>query len=165
MKRISYLLMLTLISAALVACGGGGGSSSPVANNGGGTNSIAPTITSAAPQVATEGQLYTYTATTGGSAPQSFFWNNLPSWLSANGATISGTPAAAHIGTQGPITLTVTNGTLPNANQTFSIQVIAAGGNGGVETAFLLTDAPVDELSVFQIEVTKIDIEDTSNNT
>lgn len=164
MRKLFGILALMALLASFSACGGGGGSTV------GGTGPVttptltAPIITTTAPVVATEGQTFTYTAGATGSAPLSFSFTGLPAWLSASANQISGVPAVTDVGTTGTITLTVSNGTLPNATQSFAITVLSStAGQSAVETSFLLTDAPVDDLSVFQVEITRVDIQDTSN--
>jgi hypothetical protein len=83
---------------------------------------VPPTITSAAPtSAATVGVPYQYTCAASGTAPIGFSASGLPPGLAISSAgVISGTPTSA--GTF-PGTITATNGTLPNATQSFSIAV------------------------------------------
>ncbi|MBK8205645.1 MAG: putative Ig domain-containing protein [Planctomycetes bacterium] len=94
----------------------------------------APTITSAAaPTTATVGTLYTHTFTVTGTPAPTLSATGLPAWLTFNPGTgvLSGTPAAADVGTAGPITITASNGITPNDTEIFSIVVSAASSGGG----------------------------------
>ena len=51
-----------------------------------------PIITSSTSVSATVGQVFSYTATANGTPAPTISFSNLPSWLTANGATVSGTP-------------------------------------------------------------------------
>ncbi len=82
---------------------------------------VAPAITSTPPSIGTVGSAYGYPITTTGSPAATLGVSGKPAWLTLSGSTLSGTPTSA--GTFGPITLTASNGTLPNAVQTFSIVV------------------------------------------
>ena len=86
--------------------------------------SVAPAITSTAPTTAAVGTAYTYAITTTGTPTPTLAVSGKPSWLTLTGSTLSGTPTA--VGTTGPITITASNGVIPNAIQTFSIVVSAA---------------------------------------
>ena len=89
---------------------------------------VAPAITSIAPTTATVGTLYSYTITTTGNPAPIVSVSGLPSWLSYNNGTktVSGTPAADNAGMTGTITVTSSNGVIPNATQTFTIEVYMA---------------------------------------
>ncbi|MFH1378513.1 MAG: putative Ig domain-containing protein [Planctomycetota bacterium] len=89
---------------------------------------VAPAITSVAPTTATVGTLYSYTVTTTGNPAPTVSVSGLPSWLSYNNGTqtVSGTPAAGNAGMTGTITVTSSNGVLPEATQTFTIDVYIA---------------------------------------
>ncbi len=73
-----------------------------------------PAFTSTAPTAATEGVLYTYTATA--TDPDgdtlTFAAPTRPAWLTLSGATLSGTPGQANVGTHN-VTITVSDGTAP----------------------------------------------------
>ncbi len=64
-------------------------------NSGGPT----PQITSTAPTTATVNQSYSYTVIALGTPPANVTVNGLPSWLSLNNRTISGTPLSGNVGT------------------------------------------------------------------
>lgn len=97
-----------------------------VVPNGGGGGGGAPQITSTANTSATVGVLYEYNISTTGSPAPVLSQMNAPAWLSLNGATLSGTPAAGDVGSTPQITLTATNGVSPDASQSFSITVAPA---------------------------------------
>ena len=86
-----------------------------------------PVFTSTAPTAATQGVLYTYTATA--TDPDgntlTFAAPTLPAWLTFSGATLSGTPAQANVGTHS-VTITVSDGTAAPVAQSFQIVVADA---------------------------------------
>ena len=86
-----------------------------------------PVFTSTAPTAATQGVLYTYTATA--TDPDgntlTFAAPTRPAWLTLSGATLSGTPAQANVGTHN-VTITVSDGTAPAVAQSFQIVVADA---------------------------------------
>ena len=83
---------------------------------------VAPAITSIAPTTATVGTVYSYTITGTGDPAPSLSVSDLPEWLSFDGVdTIRGTPSIA--GTTSTITITATNGVVPDTVQTFTIDV------------------------------------------
>ena len=83
-----------------------------------------PVFTSTAPTAATQGALYTYTATA--TDPDgntlTFAAPTRPAWLTLTGATLSGTPAQANVGTHS-VTITVSDGTAAPVAQSFQIVV------------------------------------------
>ena len=87
--------------------------------------SVAPNITSTAITTAIIGSQYSYNVTVSGNPTPTVNVSGLPGWLSYNSGTqtISGTPTAGDIGTTGTITITASNGILPDMVQTFSITV------------------------------------------
>ncbi len=93
------------------------------------TGTAAPTITSPNSLICTVGIAcnFTFTAAAGPVAATFGVTGTLPAGVSFATPSLSGTPGA---GTQGTYTLTVTasNGTLPNAVQTFTLYVVAACG-------------------------------------
>jgi hypothetical protein len=135
------------------------------------TPNAMPVITSTAPVVATEGVLYEYTATATDadvndtltlSAP------TLPSWLAFDAASglLSGTPAAAEIGTS-DVVLSVTDAT-DSAEQSFTITVEAAPfvnsaptitstgtttGAVGTEYSYVFTATDADATDVLTLSV------------
>ena len=82
-----------------------------------------PTITSTAPpSTGTVGVSYSHTCTADGTAPITFSASGLPAGLDISSAgAISGIPMEAGLFTG---TITAANGTLPNATQAFSIEII-----------------------------------------
>jgi hypothetical protein len=87
--------------------------------------STAPTITSASSTTFTTGTAGSFTVTaTGNPAPTFGETGTLPSGVTLNATTgvLSGTPAAGSGGTY-PITITATNGTAPDATQSFTLTV------------------------------------------
>jgi hypothetical protein len=96
---------------------------------------VPPQITSAPPAPSViVGQPWQYTvAATGHPAPNIVVGGN-PGWMTLSGDLLSGTPAGGDAGTTPLITVTATNGWLPAATQSFTINVI------GVSPSF--TSAP-----------------------
>ncbi|MCB9895832.1 MAG: DUF4082 domain-containing protein [Planctomycetes bacterium] len=93
-----------------------------------GAATSAPTITSTAPTFAPTGSAYTYTPTATGTPTPTFSISPDPAtlgsgWLTWNGTTLGGTPAAGDVGTYGPFTLTATNGVSPDDTEVFSVNV------------------------------------------
>ena len=85
---------------------------------------IAPTISSTAPATAVVGMAYSYSITATGNPSPSLSVSGLPGWLLFDGINlISGTPASGDVGTTGTITVTASNGIIPDAIQTFTIVV------------------------------------------
>jgi Dockerin type I domain/Fibronectin type III domain/Putative Ig domain len=106
----------------------------------GGAPATAPTITSAAPPGGTFGTAYNYTVTATGSPTISFTFTAgaLPTGVSLTSATgvLSGTPSAVGTFTG---TITASNGTAPDASQSFSIAIAKANqtinfANPGAQT-------------------------------
>ena len=86
----------------------------------------APQFTSVPVTVATAGVPYAYTAAAVGGPPApALSVGALPSWLTfdSNTGLMTGTPGAADIGLSAKITITATNGTPPDAHQSFQIDV------------------------------------------
>jgi|GEM_PF-1885028 len=129
-----------------------------VSGSGGGSTDVPPQITSSPGTTAIDGFLYQYNVITTGTPAPSLSASALPAWLTLNGNSLSGTPTSADIGQTQPITLTATNGALPDATQTFSITVTAAptgpvlslsapamineGSSGTVQAVFTVMLAP-----------------------
>jgi hypothetical protein len=88
-----------------------------------------PTITGTPATSVTAGSAYSFTPV--GSDPDGntlrYSIQNQPSWASFNTTTgrLSGTPAAANVGTSARITITVTDGTAMVSLPSFTIQVVA----------------------------------------
>lgn len=72
-------------------------------------------------------QLYSYSIVVSGTPTPTLSIFNRPSWLTLSGTTLSGTPTESHLGTTGTITLSASNGNLPNAIQQFTIAVNSGG--------------------------------------
>jgi hypothetical protein len=104
----------------------------------------APTITSANSTTFTVGTNGSFTVTTTGFPLDPITETGaLPSGVTFvdngnNTATLSGTPAAGTAGTY-PITITASNGVLPNATQAFTLTVSAASACGGSGSESLLS--------------------------
>ena len=97
---------------------------------------ITPTITGTPPTTATVGTLYTFTpkATETDGDPLSFSVKNKPSWasFSISTGTLSGTPAAANVGTYPNIIISTSTGHASASLPAFTITVKASGsGTGG----------------------------------
>lgn len=150
--NVSVLLALTL---ALGACGGGGGGDSSAAGNDAGTGapsaappSTAPpsspsstgssgsTAANQAPSIAGDAQpeamvnqSYRFTPTAGDpdGDPLTFSVANKPGWLAFDPTTgtLSGTPAAADVGSYASITITVSDGAGSAELPAFGIDVVS----------------------------------------
>ena len=86
-----------------------------------------PVFTSTAPTTATQGVAYSYTATATDldGNTLTFAAPTLPAWLTLSGATLSGTPGQANVGTHS-VTITVSDGTAAPVAQSFQIVVADA---------------------------------------
>jgi large repetitive protein len=88
-----------------------------------------PTISGNPPTSVTAGSPYTFTPTASdpNGKPLTFSIQNPPSWASFSAAsgTLSGTPAAANVGTYSGIVISVSDGTLSASLPAFSIAVVA----------------------------------------
>ncbi len=119
------------IAVALLTAGCGGGSGIPAASGGSsssqGSVTQAPTISGQPPTTATVAQAYKFQPSTsnpsGGTL--TFSASNLPPWLSIDSATglLHGTPAAADVGTDSAISITVSDGSSKSSLTPFSIVV------------------------------------------
>lgn len=103
-----------------------------------------PTISGSAPATATVGTVYTFTpaaSDTAGTA-LSFSVQNLPAWATFSIATgtLSGTPAAANVGSYSGIVISVSNGDTSASLAPFSITVSQPAASG---TATLTWTPPV----------------------
>lgn len=96
---------------------------------------LAPTITSVPPTSVVKNQLYEYVITTTGYPDVNVDVQDLPAWLTFYPATdtVSGTPSDADVGTTGTITVTASNGVLPNDVQAFTIDVLDVPPDDGYE--------------------------------
>lgn len=90
----------------------------------------APTISGSPATTVQAGQSYAFTpsASDAEGDPLSFSATGLPAWasLNANTGAVTGTPAAANVGTSGNITISVSDGKLSASLPSFRIQVTAA---------------------------------------
>ena len=108
----------------------------PTGDTCGGSAPQAPTFTSASSTTFTSGSAASFAVTATGSPNPTFSEvGSLPSGVTfSSSGTLSGTPTATG---QFPLSVTATNGELPNATQTFTLTVNAApstgsgGGSGG----------------------------------
>lgn len=80
-----------------------------------------PLFTSLPPLIVNNGSLFTYTITTSGNPSPSVSAVVLPTWLTLTGNTLSGN--APQQGGRFDVVLQAANGNLPNAQQSFTIQV------------------------------------------
>jgi uncharacterized protein YkwD len=88
----------------------------------------APVFTSAPPpDTAPVGELYSHTFVASGEPSPLLSASGLPAWLTFNSLTgvLSGTPAPAHVGLYGPMTITADNGHAILATMTFHLTVLA----------------------------------------
>ncbi|MGZ5537627.1 MAG: hypothetical protein ACXWG0_03780, partial [Chthoniobacterales bacterium] len=95
--------------------------------------SVAPSITSAPPPLpVVVGKAYTYTFTATGAPTPMFSLTNgsFPPGLSlSTSGVLSGTPNSGGNGSFPNITVTASNGVLPNAQQTFSLAAVTSAAN------------------------------------
>ena len=98
-----------------------------LSGTGTGAGAVAPAITSGTPPGGTVGTPYSFTVVATGTAPITFSSNDLPAGLGIDpvSGVISGTPTTPTIGST-PVMVTASNGTLPNANQYFSMRISPA---------------------------------------
>lgn len=136
MKQIRVSAIAALIVFA-AGCGGGGGDSSPMTAAAdtptppaGGTNST-PTIQGQPGASVLMGQSYSFlpAAKDADGDTLTFTAANVPDWATFNTATgrLSGTPAAADVGTYSGITITVSDGKATASTAAFAIVVTAVG--------------------------------------
>lgn len=110
------------VAGNLMLCTGGGGGPGP------GPTQTAPQFTSSSPSQIPWGQAYSYTPTASGNpTPVIVVTSTLPSWLTFNGTTLSGTPGSSLSGQSFSVTFSATNGVSPNATQTINLTVVANG--------------------------------------
>jgi hypothetical protein len=107
----------------------------------------APVITGTASTVAVVGQAYSFapSASDPDGNALTFTATNLPSWLSIGSTTgaLSGTPAAANVGTASNIVITVNDGRTTTSLAAFSITV-SATANGTAELTWTAPTANTD---------------------
>jgi Putative Ig domain len=131
---VGYVLC-ALSAAVLTGCGGGdGGSSSDAtaapAQSATQTTQVPPTISGTPATTVVAGSKYTFqpsASDTDGDA-LTFSVTNLPTWATfdATSGMLSGTPAAANVGTSAQITISVADGKAISELAPFTIQVTAA---------------------------------------
>jgi hypothetical protein len=130
---VGYVLC-ALFALSVSACGDGGGSSSALptaqADTGATTTTTPPTISGTPASTVVAGNKYSFqpsAADTNGDALM-FSVHNLPAWATFDQSTglLSGTPAAADVGTTAPITISVADGSQVASLAPFTIQVTAA---------------------------------------
>ena len=131
------LVLIVLSAAALSGCGGGDDESTPVSGTAQpppaapppGASNHAPTIAGNAPAAVNASSAYTFvpTAADADGDTLAFTINNKPAWAAFNTSTgrLSGTPAAADIGTYSNITISVSDGHDSTALNPFAIAVTA----------------------------------------
>lgn len=132
-SRFRAVVLGFAIALLEAGCGGGGGATSA-------TDSVPPpvgqtdalSISGQAAGTAAVGQAYSFQPTTSGAdGTLMYSASHLPSWLSINTSTglLSGTPAAADVGTDSSIIVSVTDGTATKSLPAFSI-VVSQVANG-----------------------------------
>jgi hypothetical protein len=137
MRRFSPVLVLIALSAAaLSGCGGGddeatpaSGSAQPPAPPPPGSTNHAPTISGNAPGAVNASSAYNFlpTAADADGDTLAFSIDNKPDWATFNTSTgrLSGTPAAADVGTYSNISISVSDGHESTALSPFAIAVNA----------------------------------------
>lgn len=145
--RLAILTAFTLVFLAGCTGGGGGGGGlpanfAPPTGGGGGTTNSAPVFTSTAPTSATVGVLYSYqaAATDADADPLTWTLTVKPTGMTVSAAgLVNWTPAAGQEGSHN-VTLQVSDGAA-TAQQSWTINVAAAGGGGGsLPASVTLTD-------------------------
>ena len=112
----------------------------------------APSFTSTPVLAATEGALYSYTVTAAGVPSPTVSATQIPGWLSLSQGVLSGTPAAADVGTH-EIILTASNGVAPEATQSFTL-IVAEQPAAPSLTSTPVTDAVAGTLYSYQVAAT-----------
>lgn len=145
------IVLAVSVASVLAACGGGGdsGSASTTAPGAPGGESApgnqAPTITGSAPQTVAVGKPYSFqpSAVDANGDSLSFSIASKPGWATFDSATgrLSGTPAAADVGTHEEIVVTVSDGKATAALPQFAVTV-TPGGAGTTGAATLAWEAP-----------------------
>lgn len=130
------LVLIVLSAAALSGCGGGdeestpaSGTAQPPAPPPPGASNHAPTISGTAPPAVNAASAYNFvpTAADADGDTLAFSINNKPAWATFNTSTgrLSGTPAAADVGTYSNISISVSDGHDSTALSAFAIAVTA----------------------------------------
>jgi hypothetical protein len=128
------LLLIALSAAALSGCGGGddesapaSGTAQPPAPTPPGSSNHAPTISGTAPPAVNAASAYNFapTAADADGDTLSFSIQNKPAWATFSTTTgkLSGTPAAADVGTYSNIAISVSDGQTSAALNAFAIAV------------------------------------------
>jgi hypothetical protein len=141
MRRLSPGLLLIVLSAAVLSgCGGGDEESTPASGTAQppapapappppGSTNHAPTISGTPTAAVNASTPYTFTPTAADADGDTlaFSVQNKPAWAAFNTTTgrLSGTPAAADVGTYSNISITVSDGKANTALSTFAIAVTA----------------------------------------
>ncbi|HLS82090.1 MAG TPA: putative Ig domain-containing protein [Steroidobacter sp.] len=144
--RRGVLLALTTSTIMVAGCGGGGGgaeatppdsspSGAPGSGSGDGAGNRAPTISAAPAAQVSVGAAYDLSpvAADPDGDPLAFSIENKPEWASfdTTSGRLSGTPSAEHVGAYANVVISVSDGVERAALPAFSIQVAAAGSDGG----------------------------------
>ena len=131
------LLLIALSAAALSGCGGGDDESAPASGTAQnpaptptpptGSSNHAPTISGTAPPAVNAASAYSFvpTAADADGDTLAFSIQNKPAWATFNTSTgrLSGTPAAADVGTYSNIAISVSDGQASTALSGFAIAV------------------------------------------
>ena len=138
MRRfIPGLLLIALSAAVLSGCGGGGDESTPASGTAqpptpaplppSGSSNHAPTISGTAPPAVNAASPYSFvpTAADADGDTLAFSIQNKPAWATFNTTTgkLSGTPAAADVGTYSNVAISVSDGQASTALSAFAIAV------------------------------------------
>jgi len=112
---------------------------------------VPPTLSGVPATTATVGQSYTF-APVGDDAnddPLTYSFSNCPVWMNCEAATgrVSGTPATAHIGSTGPIVISVSDGQA-SAQVQFTLTVQAAPPSPPANRAPTITGTPAASVTV-----------------
>jgi hypothetical protein len=138
--RASGLWVFLAATALLAACGGNDGTPTHMATSGRAAHRYdSLTITGTPATTASVGQSYVFTPTASDprSATLTFSISGKPSWaaFSTTSGTLSGTPAAQDVGTDGPVQITVSDGRSTSALTSFAITVAAAAAAGAGQSS------------------------------
>lgn len=128
-QRVGRCLPATLLAFALAGCGGGAGSSPGTTPSG--TGNRMPQIAGTPPASVTAGTFYSFQPSAADADRNSltFSVTNNPAWTTFSTMTgqLSGTPAAADVGTYNNIVIRVNDGLVSTALPAFSITVAQIG--------------------------------------
>ena len=141
-RLVPGLMLIALCAAALSGCGGGGDGSTPATGTAQppapvpptpppGSTNHAPTISGTPMASVNASAPYTFTPTAADADGDTlaFTIQNKPAWAAFNTTTgrLSGTPAAADVGTYSNISITVSDGKTSTALSAFAIAVTTVG--------------------------------------